>query len=157
MSDDPATSDITEQHRWLERFVGDWTYQTGDGEDRVEGAETVRKLGDRWIVIEGVMPSGTYLSVIGFDPAKGRFVGQWVGSMMNHAWVYDGELSRDGRALNLVSQGPAFDGSGRMQTYRDTFEIVSDDERLQRGACQDENGQWTDLYITTLRRKGAAL
>ncbi|QBX36873.1 DUF1579 domain-containing protein [Brevundimonas sp. S30B] len=157
MSDAPSASSITEQHRWLDHFLGDWTFETGQGEDRSQGMEAVRRLGDQWIITEGVMPSGAYLSVVGFDPAKGRFIGQWVGSMMSHAWIYDGELSPDRRALLLFSEGPAADGSDRMQTYRDTFEITSLDERIQRGACLDENGDWNELYVTTLRRKGAAL
>lgn len=154
MTDDPQAPEPTEQHRWLARLVGDWTYESGEGDARSEGVETVRSLGDFWVVAEGSMPGGTYLSNIGFDPSSGRFTGQWIGSMMSHHWVYDGALSSDRRTLHLMSRGPAFDGSGGVRTYRDSIEIVSDDERRQRGEWQGEDGRWTEMYVTTYRRKG---
>src|SRR5690606_24546071 len=111
-----------------------------------------------WMVAEGrgTMPGGSVghtLSTVGFDPASGRFTGQWIGSMMTHGWIYDGELSDDGRKLHLHSEGPAFDGTDRMQAYRDTIEVVSDDERLLRGATRGDDGQWNEFMLTTYRRK----
>lgn len=158
MTDGPGAIEPTDEHHWLARLVGDWTYVSGEGESRAEGTETVRMLGDLWAVAEGegTMVGGRYLCAIGFNPATGRFVGQWIGDMMAHPWVYDGELSSDGRSLYLMSEGPAFDGSDRLQAYRDTYEIISDDERLQRGAYQDENGQWIDMYVAAYRRKRTA-
>lgn len=155
MSDDFKVPEPTDQHRWLARLVGDWTYESGEGENRTTGIQAMRMLGDLWLVSEGQgeMYGGGYLSTIGFNPDTGRFSGQWIGGMMTHQWVYDGELSEDGNSLHLMSQGPAFDGSGRMQAYRDTIEIVGDDEHRMTGAYQGEDGAWTEMYVSTFRRK----
>ena len=58
------------------------------------------------------MPDGTPATTqitLGYDPAKKRFVGTWLGSMMTHLWIYDGELSADERTLTLSSEGPQHD------------------------------------------------
>ena len=44
-------------------------------------------IGDLWLLAEGrsEMPgggTGTMLITLGFDPARGRYVGTWVGSLM---------------------------------------------------------------------------
>lgn len=155
MSEAPQTPEPAEQHRWLARLVGDWTYESGEGETHATGSQATRMLGDLWLVSEGrgEMYGGGYLSTVGFNPDTGRFTGQWIGGMMTHQWIYDGELSEDGSSLHLMSRGPAFDGSGRMLAYRDTIRIVSDDEHSMTGAVQDEDGGWTELYVSTFRRK----
>ena len=158
MSEGPQTPEPADQHRWLARLVGDWTYESGEGEARTTGSQTTRMLGDLWLLSEGQgeMYGGGYLSTIGFNPDTGRFTGQWIGGMMTHQCLYDGELSGDGNSLHLMSRGPAFDGSGMMRSYRDTIEIVSPDEHRMIGACQDEDGVWNEMYVSTFRRKGAS-
>jgi len=66
----------------------------------------VRSLGGLWILAEGrgEMPGGapaTMLMTLGYDPAKNRFVGTWVGSMMTHLWVYQGWLNETGRGMSV--------------------------------------------------------
>ena len=156
-----VTPKPADQHRWLARLVGDWTYESGEGESHAEGTETVRMLGDLWMIAEGrgTMPGGHQaqaLMTVGFDPADGRFKGEWVGSMMTAHWVYDGELSDDDRSLHLYCEGPAFDGTDRLIPYRDTHEIISDDERRLHGAMKGDDGQWSVFMTTVFRRKGAA-
>jgi len=79
------------------------------------------------------MPGGiaaTTLMTLGYDPAKGRFVGTWIGSMMTHLWVYDGELDPAGRVLTLNSEGPSMTGDGSFAKYQDIVEFMSDDHRV---------------------------
>ncbi|MBM7324175.1 DUF1579 domain-containing protein, partial [Agrobacterium sp. S2] len=108
------------EHEFLSRLVGDWVmvaghegYDPDDPDQRF--TETVRSIGGLWIIGEGSgrMPDGdrmTAVITVGFDPAKGNFVGTWVGSMMTHLWVYKGWLEEDGKTLTLEAEGPAFDG-----------------------------------------------
>ena len=55
-----------------------------------------------WFVAEGngQMPDGsgaaTTVLTLGYSPSKGKYVGTWIGSMMDHMWIYDGEVSPDG-------------------------------------------------------------
>ncbi|RJG27659.1 DUF1579 family protein [Massilia cavernae] len=49
---------VTEQHRWLQQLVGNWTYeataQMPDGpSEALTGTDHVRALGNFWIVAEG--------------------------------------------------------------------------------------------------------
>ena len=75
---------------------------------KVRGSETVRTLGDAWVLCygEGEWPDGGIgktVMTLGYDPAKQRFVGSFIGSMMANLWVYDGQLdaSRQGTAPRL--------------------------------------------------------
>ena len=142
------------EHKWLQRFLGDWTSE-GEG---VNGVENVRALGDLWIVAEGrgEMPDGdpsTTQMTLGFDPGRKRFVGTWVGSMMTYQWVYDGELDASGNVLTLSCEGPAFNGSARMQPYRDVHEFVSDDHRQLKAYVQNDDGAWQHFMTTDYKRK----
>src|SRR5262245_29557800 len=91
------------EHRWLERLVGEWTYEgeaiMGPDQPPMKhtGTQSVRSIGGVWIQAEGkmAMPDGTpgtTLMTLGYDPARGRFVGTFIGSMMTNLWVYDGGL-----------------------------------------------------------------
>jgi hypothetical protein len=154
----------TKEHTWLQQLIGDWTYEhdmpSEDGKpaEKVRGTERFRAIGEVWVQGEshGPMPGGgdesVSLMTLGFDPAKGRFVGSWVGSVITHFWVYDGELSADGRSLALLSEGPAMDGSGTIAPYKDIITFVSDDHRTLTGNHQTPDGAWHEFMIMHYRR-----
>jgi hypothetical protein len=56
---------------------------------------------------------------LGYDPAKKRFVGSFVASMMTFLWLYDGELDAAQKVLKLDAEGPSFAGEGKMAKYVD--------------------------------------
>lgn len=151
------------EHQWLQRFVGDWTYETeadmgpGQGTATFRGTERVRSLGGLWIIGdgEGGMPgggTGRTQIVLGYDPEKRRYVGTWVGSMMTQLWVYEGEVDAAGRVLTLNSEGPAMSGERKTDRYRDVFEIVSDDHRVMTSQVLGEDGTWRPFMTTHYRR-----
>ncbi len=151
----------TEQHQWLHRLIGEWNYEgngsSPEGNEPFSGTETVRALGDVWIVCEGVgtmqcSGESRTLVTLGFDPAKGRFVGTWVGTMMSMLWVYDGELEESGNALNLYAEGPDFDSGDRIALYRDRIELIGENERVMTSAVQSESGEWTQFMEMRFRR-----
>lgn len=152
------------QHEWLKRLVGEWTLETeapaepGGEPEKLTGVESVRMLGDIWVVFEGrgQMPGGgegTTLMTLGYDPQKGRFVGTWQGSMMANLWVYDGELDAAERELRLDSEGPSFSGDGTLDKYRDSIEMVSDDHRVLRSHVLGADGQWNHFMTAHYHRK----
>lgn len=154
------------EHRWLDRLVGEWTFDgeaqgaPGEAPMKSTGTESVRSLGGLWVQCLGRtrMPDGSpaeMVMTLGFDPARGRYVGTWIGSMMSHLWVYDGWLDDAGRVLTLESQGPGFAGDGTTSTYRDVIEILSDDERRLSGNVLGADGQWTCFMTATYRRTAA--
>lgn len=151
------------QHQWLQQLVGDWTYESdcsmGPDKPRQKftGSERVRSLGGLWVVCEGQgqMPGGgtaTMMMTLGYDPQKGRFVGTWVGSMMTHLWVYDGELDPAGKMLTLSSEGPDFSAPGKTGQFRDIIELLDDGRRLLRSHALGPDGQWREFMTAKYRR-----
>jgi hypothetical protein len=140
----------TDEHEWLAQMVGEWTYRSEgtmpDGTTHVtEGRESVRRFGDYWVIADGEWkdPAGGIdrsITTLGFDPAKGRFVGSFIGTMMTHFWLYDGELDEGRTTLSLPSDGPAMDGSGGTQHYKDVIEL-KDGERTMTAWMQTD-GEW---------------
>lgn len=154
----------TKEHAWLHKLVGEWTMEGECGGEpgqppmKTTGIERVRKLGDIWVIGEGEgeMPGGGIgrsVMTLGFDPTRGRFVGSWVGSMMNIFWKYDGSLDASGKVLTLESDGPNFaDGGKTMTKFNDVIEWKSDDHRTLTGRMLVD-GKWTDLMTAHYRRK----
>jgi hypothetical protein len=152
------------EHQWLEKLVGDWTMEAealmgpDKPAERTKGIESVRSLGGLWFLAEGEgeMPGGgpaTMLMTLGYDPQKQRYVGTWIGSMMTHLWVYDGELDADGKVLTLNAEGPGMAGNGKMAKYRDVIEFKSDDHRVLTSHVLGEDGKWSQFMTAHYRRK----
>ena len=90
----------------------------------------------------------------GYDPAKQRFVGTWVGSMMSHLWVYEGELDATGKVLTLNSEGPSMAGDGSIQKYQDVIRVESDDHRILTSRAPGPDGKWNEFMTAHYRRSG---
>jgi len=153
------------EHAWLKQLVGEWTYEstfpaeTGQASPTWKGSETVRSMGDIWIVAkgQGEMPGGgsaTTMMTLGYDSKKQRFVGTWIGSMMTHLWTYeDGTLDTDGRKLTLNAEGPSMSGDGTMAKYQDVIEFKSDDHRTLTARILRADGTWHQFMTVHYRRK----
>ena len=151
------------EHRWLQQLVGSWECRgegagpPGEPPWTFEADETVLALGDCWIVGEGrgLMPDGspalTQLT-LGYDPARERFVGCFVGSMMTNLWVYEGSLDEARRVLTLRTEGPDM-STGRTAAFEDIHELVDDDNRVLRSVMQRADGSWTEVMRAHYRRK----
>lgn len=152
------------EHGWLQKLVGDWDLEAEmdmgpeKPPEKTTGKESVRSLGGLWIVAEGVgeMPGGgegTSIMTLGYDPEKGRYLGNWVGSMMTHMWIYDGRLDEAEKVLTLDTEGPDMSGKGGTARYRDIVEIVDDDNRLLRAQVQGDDGEWQEFMVARYRRR----
>lgn len=154
---------ITKEHEWLNRFLGDWSYDqmcpTGVGDEmfRLAGTEHVRSIGGVWIHGEGraTMPDGspmTTINIVGYDTAKKQYVGAWTGSMMTHMFVYHGWVEPDGRTLVLESTGPCMMDASKQRKYRDITEFVSDDHRAFRSEMLGDDGKWSKMMSMDMHR-----
>jgi hypothetical protein len=152
------------EHQWLHRLVGEWTYEheacmePHESAKKATGAESVRSLGGMWTIGEGrgEMPDGGIgltVMTLGYDPAKKRYVGSFVGSMMTHLWLYDGALDAAGKVLTLDTEGPSFSGDGKMAKYQDVIEFIDDDYRTLTAYVFGEDGQRTKFMTAHYRRK----
>lgn len=152
-----------ENHRWLQKFIGDWAseMEASMGPDQPpmtsHGTESVRSLGGLWIIGEGKgeMPDGgpaEMILTIGYDPLKQRFTGTWVGSMMHYLWIYDGELDSTGKILTLAADGPSMVDPALTMKYKDVHEFVSDDHRILTSHMLGEDGKWQQFMTAHYRR-----
>jgi hypothetical protein len=81
-------TELHKKHDWLQKLVGEWTYETeatmGSEQlsEKATGTESVRSLDGLWIIAEGQgeMPGcgvATTMLTLGYDPHKQRYVGTW--------------------------------------------------------------------------------
>lgn len=163
-------SPATAQHEWLKNFVGEWRFEAecvmgpGQPPSKSTGTETVRMLGYLWLICEGrgAMPGGGEMSSImtlGFDPARNRFVGTWVGSPMTHLFIYEGELEvlkgPDGKStfvLPLNTTGPSFTDPARTARYQDVLELHPDGRRMLHSQVLGDDGKWTRFMSAVYTR-----
>ncbi len=157
------TEAIQKEHEWLQRFVGEWSYEhecpmgPDKPPEKFRGTEKVRSIGGLWVVCEGggEMPGGgtaTTVMTLGYDPAKKRFVGAFIASMMTHMWVYDGGLDPAGKVLTLDTEGPSMTGDGKMLKYQDIIEFRSNDHRVLTSQTLGEDGKWHKFMEAHYRR-----
>ncbi|CDZ31273.1 ABC-type uncharacterized transport system, permease and ATPase component [Neorhizobium galegae bv. officinalis] len=147
------------EHGFLERMVGLWEVtSTSMGHDE-KWVEVCRALNGIWFVAEGSgeMPGGggpaTTILTLGYDPAKGKYVGTWLGTMMNHLWVYEGEVSDDGSTLNLYTSGPDFANPGKTGDYREQIIFTDDDHRTFNSSAKQPDGTWQQFMEAHYARK----
>lgn len=140
----------TQQHKWLQKLVGNWRIEgeaimaPGQPPSKYDATESVRQIGDVWVLAESSSPGSdgniaANLTTFGYDPAKQKFVGTFVSSMMTSLWVYEGDLQGD--KLSFYVEGPSFSGNGTAM-YRDEYEFLSDDHRTLISYVQQEDGSW---------------
>jgi len=141
------TAEVLKEHAFLEKMVGDWTVAASDMTGDKPWQETVRSLQGIWFVAEGAgqMSDGkqaTTILTLGYDSSKGKYVGSWIGSMMDHMWVYEGDVSADGKVLNLYTRGPDFQSDGAEADYREQITFIDDDHRTFTSAAKQPDGSW---------------
>jgi len=152
------------EHRWLQKLVGDWSVEgeASMGPDqppqKMTGTESVRTIGGLWTLGEGrgKMPDGTEavtLMTLGYDPAKGRFLGTFIGSMMTHMWIYDGKLDTKKNELALIAEGPNMTGDGTLIDYKDVITFKSDDHRVLTSFTQGKSGAWDQQFMEAHYRR----
>jgi hypothetical protein len=152
------------EHEWLQKLVGEWTSEAECvmGPDKppetFKGTDSVHTLCGLWVLCEGrgEMPGGgaaTTLMTLGYDPAKGKYVGTFVGSMMTHLWIYEGTLDATGKVLTLDTEGPGMAGDGKMVKYKDVIEFKSDDHRTLTSHMLGDDGKWSTFMTAHYRRK----
>jgi len=148
------------EHGFLERMVGNWKVTSTSMAHEEVWTETCRSLNCIWFVCEGNgdMPDGggpaTTVLTLGYDPAKGRYIGTWFGTMMHHLWVYDGEVSDDGNTLSLYTTGQDFSEPGKLGDYRDQIIIKDNDHRTFTSSSKQPDGSWKQFRQADYARVG---
>jgi hypothetical protein len=160
----PMKAEPQKEHQWLQRLVGEWTFEgeammkPGEPPEKFKGTESARSLEGIWVVAEGQgdMPCdgpATTIMTLGYDPQKKQYVGTWIGSMMTHLWVYEGQLDAAGKVLILNSEGPDMAAEGTMVKFRDVIEWKSEDHRVLTSRMLSKDGKWREIMTADYRRK----
>jgi Protein of unknown function (DUF1579) len=156
-------SEPKKEHQWLDQLVGEWAsemeavMEPGQPPSKHTGIESVRSLQGIWVVCEGrgEVPEGgswTTIMTLGYDPAKGRYLGTFIGSMMTHMWLYEGQLDAAEKVLTLDTEGPSPTDEGKTSKYKDVIEIKSSDHRVLTSNFLADDGTWREFMTATYRR-----
>ncbi|MCC9600940.1 DUF1579 domain-containing protein [Stieleria sp. JC731] len=161
--DVPEMPKPTTEHQWLDKFTGKWatdcSAKMGPDQADVEckGHMTSRSVGGFWVINEmkGEMSGMPMIGVqtIGYDKAKGKFVGTWIDSSNSFMWKYEGSLNKEKTTLTLEAEGPNFFVDGKMANFRDIYEFTSDDQFLLKSQIESEDGQWITFMSGTATRQ----
>lgn len=157
------------EHRLLQSMIGTWDYESDcdmgpdQGPMKQSGVETVKALGEVWVISEWVTKDSKLdehrsLMTLGFDPAQSRFVGSFQSSMMPFLWVYNGAFDPQALAAGrqrvvLDTTGPDFSGAGGMAPYQDVFEFVDEQTRTLTSLFRNSSGEWVPFMRTVFRRR----
>lgn len=150
------------EHQWLEQLVGEWEWEmeapAGPDEPPMKhtGTDSVRSL-TLWVQCHGThaMPDGgeaKTVMTLGYDTAKKKFVGTFIGSMMANLWVYEGELDAAGKVLTLAADGPSMIDPTQTTKFLDKIEMVSLDHRILTSQALTPDGQWVQFMTAHYRR-----
>ena len=151
------------EHAWLEQFAGEWdteaeiTCQPDQPSMICKGTETARLLGGFWLIAQGrgELPGMIFESVltIGYDEARGKYVGSWVDSMTAHLWKYEGTVNAAGTILTLDTEGPCPQTPGEFSKFKEVTEFKSRDHRIFTSSIQGKDGTWSTMITVHYRRR----
>lgn len=158
----PAMPKPTQQHDWLEKFVGEWTTESkatmapDQPPMQCTGTLTSRKLGGFWVLNEmkGEWSDDpmTGIQTIGYDEGKKKYVGTWVDSATAFMWRYAGSVDASGKVLTLDADGPNFMDGGKLTKFQDIYEFKSADEILMTSRMLGADGKWVTFMSGTAKR-----
>ena len=158
----PVMPKPSAEHKWLEKFVGEWTtdMKATMGPDQPEmtcrGTLSSRSLGGFWVLNEtvGDMVGEPMSSVqtIGYDESTKKYVGTWVDSMTSFMWKYEGSIDKSGKVLTLDAEGPNFMEPGSMTKFQDIYEFKTSDEILMSSRMLGSDGKWVTFMSGTVKR-----
>jgi len=152
------------QHHWLRQLVGEWKSDVDcymGAEEPVfknQGTESVRALGDFWIIneIKSENPEFPFTAslTVGYDPEKKQYIGTWVDSMSGYFWKYTGSVDETGKILTLLTEGPCPMFPGKLSKFREVTEMISNDHKRFTSSILGEDGNWSTCMVVNAKRVG---
>lgn len=146
----------TEEHQWLQQFVGQWqstTVATMPGMPAIQmtGTETVKPVGQYWTVTEvsSSMMNQPFNGqmTLGYNADENEFVGTWVDSMTGQLWQYEGELEDDDTKLVLEGEGTC-PIMGKNTKFRETLQWIDADNKRYTSEMLNDDGEWVTTMVS---------
>lgn len=159
----PATSEVTSQHQFLKKFVGQWDVKSegvmAEGQPPVAMTGTIdsNPLGEFWIIsrmeskVAGMSFSG--IQTLGYDQKKKKYVGTWIDTTGDFMWKYEGFVDDSGKKLILEATGPDMTKPGETRLYRDAYEFKDDNTLITTSSTRKDDGTWMTYMTGTGTRK----
>jgi hypothetical protein len=154
------------EHQRLQELSGTWDVSiemlgaNGDASRSSGVSEMKPLLGGFWIVedfageLGGTQVQGH--GVLGFDPARAKYVHTWIDSMSPMPSTSEGSYDKGGKVLSMVGTGPG--PHGKLAQVRSTFTWKNDDTAVCEMSTAEPSGKETSkLKITYARRVGTAV
>ncbi len=149
------------EHKFLERFVGDWTSKAevqgepGQPPMECQGEQECKMMGPFWIVCsskgEAMGQKVQSIMQLGYDAKKQKYVGTWSDSVTGYMWHYEGTV--DGDTLTLLTEGPLMNDFNKMGKYREQIQFLSPDHYQFNSAVDNGAGEWNTIMIADYKKK----
>jgi hypothetical protein len=151
------------EHELLKKDVGVWdatvelSMAPGAAPAVSKGTETVLMLGGFWQLAQfkSEMMGQPFegLGTVGYDPAKGKYVGTWIDSMTPGYYTVEGTYNAATKTMTTMMEGP--DPSGQTAKMRETTEWKDADNRVftMYGPPGPDGKEPVAMRITYKRRK----
>lgn len=153
----------SQQHKWLEKFVGHWETTSksvateGQPAATMNGEIKSEMVGKFWLVTKMSADLGEFKmdgrQTVGYDKTKRKYVGTWIDNTSDFIWHYQGSVDKTGKILSLEAEGPDMSEPGKSALYRDMYEFVSTDEIKLTSSIKGPDGKWIDFMTGTAKRK----
>ena len=152
-------SDPPKGFDWLKQFEGKWAaVSKTPGTEQVVGRGTMESkvLGKFWIenTHQAKMPMAKFTAIqtIGYNNKKERYTGNWIDSLTDYKWEYDGEVDESGKKIILNAEGPDWTDPSKMKDYRDIYEFKSPHEIVALSQIKNDDGEWETFMEGLLTR-----
>jgi hypothetical protein len=159
----PGMEPPTPQHQWLERFAGEWAGEgqaecmPGEPPALLKGTESIRMVGGYWMhcTIQSEIADQPYTQIMtmGYDAARGAYVGTVIDSMTAVLWQYEGSVDATGNVISMDTEGPFPFRPEPVTKFRDVTEFKSPDHKIFTSYIVEKDGSLTKLMSVESRRK----
>ncbi|MDQ0559404.1 hypothetical protein QO004_001182 [Rhizobium mesoamericanum] len=150
---------VLKEHEFLEDLVGVWDVTAPEMTGQEPWTEIVRSLHGGSFVAKGSgqRPGGgaaTTVLTLGYSADKGKYIGAWIGTMMDYLWVYEGVVSDDGTILSLYTTGPDCGDTKKLADYREQIIFHDCHHRMFNSATRQPDSsckQFMEAHYTRKR------
>lgn len=140
----------SKEHEWLKQFEGTWSFEGKffmEGPDKPatesKGVQVDKvSVGGYWLIIDAQEEGGQKFhghGMVGYDPAKKKYVSAWVDSVVPVLGTAEGTAGADGKSLTMTSSGMGMDG--KPMKIREVSTIKDKDHKTHEMFITGEDGK----------------